>query len=58
MSEGAPSSVNLDTMSLEELNQLKQQEEGRQALMSRSQQLQAAAAWLSAIECASNALIL
>ena len=45
----APGSINLDTRSLEELNQLKQQEESRlQALMGRFQQLRAAAARLSA----------
>jgi prefoldin alpha subunit len=57
MSEGAPGSVNLDTMSLEELNQLKQQEEGRlQALMSRFQQLRAASARLSASQTAVSEL--
>ena len=41
--------IDLDSMSLEELNQLKQQEESRlQALMGRFQQLRAAAARLSA----------
>jgi prefoldin alpha subunit len=45
----APGSINLDSMSLEELNQLKQQEESRlQALMGRFQQLRAAAVRLSA----------
>jgi hypothetical protein len=29
MSKGAPSSINLDMMSMEELNQLKQQKEGQ-----------------------------
>ena len=43
------SSINLDAMSLEELNQLKQQEEGRlQALTGRFGQLRAAAARLNA----------
>ena len=48
-SEGGQNSINLDAMSLEELNQLKQQEEGRlQALTSRYAQLRAAAARLNA----------
>jgi prefoldin alpha subunit len=47
------SSINLDAMSLEELNQMKQQEEGRlQALTSRYAQLRAAAARLSASQMA------
>ena len=42
-------SINLDTMSLEELNQMKQQEEGRlQALSNRYAQLRAVAARLNA----------
>lgn len=43
------SSINLDSMSLEELNQLKQQEESRlQALVGRFQQFRSAAVRLSA----------
>jgi prefoldin alpha subunit len=46
-------SINLDAMSLEELNQMKQQEEGRlQALSNRYAQLRAAAARLSASQTA------
>eukprot|EP00934_Nitzschia_sp_Nitz4_P007613 Nitzschia sp. Nitz4//scaffold8_size234185//110578//111072//NITZ4_001261-RA/size234185-processed-gene-0.114-mRNA-1//1//CDS//3329559818//7603//frame0 len=51
------SSVTLDSMSLEELNTLKQQEEQRlQALMGRFQQLRAAAARLNASISAVNEL--
>ena len=48
--EGSPpSAINLDEMSLEELNQLKQQEESRfNNLMARFQQFRAAAARLNA----------
>jgi prefoldin alpha subunit len=47
------SAVNLDLMSLEELNQVKQQEEGRlQALSGRYAQLRAAAARLNASQMA------
>mmetsp|Transcript_130514 Transcript_130514/g.194337 ORF Transcript_130514/g.194337 Transcript_130514/m.194337 type:complete len:170 (-) Transcript_130514:58-567(-) len=50
--QGGPS-INLDAMSLEELNQMKQQEEGRlQALTNRYAQLRAAAARLSASQMA------
>lgn len=49
----AQQSINLDTMSLEELNQMKQQEEGRlQALTNRYAQLRAVAARLSASQTA------
>jgi len=45
----SPNAINLDEMSLEELNQLKQQEENRfSGLMARFQQFRAAAARLSA----------
>jgi prefoldin alpha subunit len=60
MSEGANaqgSSINLDAMSLEELNQFKQQEEGRlQALSNRFAQLRAAAARLNASQMAISEL--
>lgn len=47
--QSGSSSINLDTMSLEELNQIKQQEESRlQALTNRYAQLRAAAARLNA----------
>ena len=53
-SEQASGAVDLDKLSLEELNQAKQQEEGRlQALTSRYAQLRAAAARLTA---SSNAI--
>jgi prefoldin alpha subunit len=49
MSSDAANSINLDTMSLEDLNKVKQQEEGRlQALTQRYAALRAAAARLSA----------
>lgn len=52
-----PSSINLDAMSLEELNQLKQQEESRlQALIARFQQLRTAAARLNASSLAVSEL--
>jgi len=56
-SELPPGSINLDNMSLEELNQLRQQEESRlQALMARFSQLRAAAARLSASQMAVSEL--
>ena len=52
-----PTTINLDTMSLEELNQMKQQEEQRlQALTSRYAQLRAAAARLNASQNAISEL--
>ena len=49
--------INLDSMSLEELNQIKQQEEGRlQQLMGRYGQLRAAAARLNASQMAISEL--
>uniref|UniRef100_A0A7R9ZMV4 Prefoldin subunit 5 n=1 Tax=Craspedostauros australis TaxID=1486917 RepID=A0A7R9ZMV4_9STRA len=49
----SPDSINLDAMSLEQLNQVKQQEEGRlQALTNRYAQLRAAAARLNASQLA------
>eukprot|EP00539_Tryblionella_compressa_P001851 CAMPEP_0178737826 /NCGR_PEP_ID=MMETSP0744-20121128/3184_1 /TAXON_ID=913974 /ORGANISM="Nitzschia punctata, Strain CCMP561" /LENGTH=169 /DNA_ID=CAMNT_0020390399 /DNA_START=38 /DNA_END=547 /DNA_ORIENTATION=+ len=50
--------INLDSLSLEELNQVKQQEEGRlQALTSRYAQLRAAAARLNASQNAISELV-
>ena len=52
-SEEAQGAINLDSMSLDQLDQLKQQEEGRlQALTSRYSQLRAAAARLNAAQIA------
>ena len=52
-----PGAINLDAMSLEQLNQLKQQEESRlQALMARFQQLRSAAARLNASNMAVSEL--
>jgi prefoldin alpha subunit len=57
MSDQQPTTINLDTMSLEELNQMKQQEEQRlQALTSRYAQLRAAAARLNASQNAISEL--
>ena len=54
---GAQTTINLDSMSLEELNQVKQQEEGRlQALTGRYAQLRAAAARLNASQLAVSEL--
>ena len=54
---GTAPSINLDTMSLEELNQMKQQEEGRlQALSNRYAQLRAVAARLNASQNAVSEL--
>lgn len=51
--ETPPGAINLDNMSLDQLDQLKQQEEGRlQALTSRYSQLRTAAARLSAAQTA------
>lgn len=53
MSESDNGNINLDTMSLDQLNNLKQQEEGRlQALTNRYSQLRAAAARLNASQVA------
>lgn len=53
----ASSSINLDTLSLEELNKIKQQEEGRlQALTERYAALRAAAARLNASQSAISEL--